>query len=71
MSYTDKELKLAVAEAVFGNPTRPFDFSTIDGHQFDVHDIEMRRESPMEMRIKVTTEANGTHWYGLKLSEKF
>jgi hypothetical protein len=69
-TYTDNELKLALANAIFGEPeTKPFNFGTIDGKRFDILKIQMRRHGDLKLHIKVRTEHHGTHWYRLRLSE--
>lgn len=68
MSY-DSDLKYAIADAVFGNPDKPFNFSKIGAVKFGIVSIDFQRISDLATQIKVKTLSNGTHYYTLSLKE--
>ena len=68
MSY-DSDLKNKIAEAVFGNPDKPFNFGKIDGARFGIISISFQRIGNLCTQIRVTTQSNGVHYYQLSLKE--
>jgi hypothetical protein len=70
MAMVDKMMKEAIAEAIFGDPDRPFNFRSL-GPEFEIINIEFHRVSKLQTQLRVKTQHNGTHYYDLKLSEQW